>query len=354
MKVAIIGAGLAGLACAHELERFGIRPVVYERNAFIGEQHPHISAILEITHRPIKDCIEYFNRLGINVKPYTTVNTIVHNGPSKTTVLHSDFGYMFKRDKGHDDLKNQIYSLLDKTEVKFNAFGDYESLINKFDYIVIANGTTDYTRELGVWKGWVNTYVKGAIVLGSFDPNTLIVWINKDYCKNGYAYLTPFNDKRASLAVVVTDVSEQEIESYWELFLYTENIKYTITQEFTLNHRAGHVYPHRVGNIYFAGNSGGVIDPFLGFGQFGAITTGVMAARSIAAGYDYENLIKEVVGKNIQLHEFRKGFDRLNNTGCDILMSTLGLPGLRHLLYNSRINVIKYGSAIVKLLPKKE
>jgi flavin-dependent dehydrogenase len=219
---------------------------------------------------------------------------------------------------------------------------------------VISNGTTDYTRELGVWKGWVNTYVKGAIVLGSFDPNTLIVWINKDYCKTGYAYLTPFNDKRASLALVVTDVNEQEVASYWELFLYTENLKYTITQEFTLNHRSGYVYPHRVGNIYFAGNSGGSIDPFLGFGQYSSITMGVMAARSIVLGEDYDQLIKDVTYKNLQLHEFRKGFDRMSNIGYDILMSSVGLPILKQLIYNTPINVIKYGSALIKLLPKKK
>ncbi|HBV95865.1 MAG TPA: hypothetical protein DEF36_02280 [Desulfotomaculum sp.] len=29
-RVAIIGAGAAGLSCAHELERLGCQPVIYE------------------------------------------------------------------------------------------------------------------------------------------------------------------------------------------------------------------------------------------------------------------------------------------------------------------------------------
>jgi len=36
MRVAIIGAGLAGLSCAHELERYGVSPVIFEKNSYIG------------------------------------------------------------------------------------------------------------------------------------------------------------------------------------------------------------------------------------------------------------------------------------------------------------------------------
>jgi len=47
--------------------------------------------------------------------------------------------------------------------------------------------------------------------IGDFDPNNLIMWINKDYCKNGYAYLSPFNSKKASVILVVTDVNEKKL-----------------------------------------------------------------------------------------------------------------------------------------------
>ena len=32
IKVAVIGAGIAGLSCAIELERHGITPVIFEKN----------------------------------------------------------------------------------------------------------------------------------------------------------------------------------------------------------------------------------------------------------------------------------------------------------------------------------
>lgn len=355
MEVAIIGAGLAGLACAHELESSGIRPVIYERNGFIGEQHTHVAAILEIIHRPIKDCINFYKeKLDLDIKPLNTVNTIVHYSPNKMTTIKGDFGYFFVRDKSKEDLKNQLFSQLHNTEVRFNEIGDYEKLSKAYDYVVIANGTPNYTRELGCWKEWLNTYVRGGLIEGDFDLNTLIVWINKDYCKNGYAYLCPLSRKRAAMALVVTEISEHEVDLFWEKFLYTENIKYTILEEFKLNHNSGHVYPHKIGNIYFAGNAGGVIDPFLGFGQMSALITGVAAARSIATGKDYEKLIATVVKNNIRMHEFRKMFDMANNNFYDLLFSSISVPGLKHLIYHTGFNVVKYGSMVMKLVPKKE
>jgi digeranylgeranylglycerophospholipid reductase len=355
LKVAIIGAGVAGLSCAHELERFGLSPVIYERNSFIGETHPHVSAILEIIHRPIKDSVQYFKKeLNLDIKPLNTVNSIVHHSPKKVREIRGNFGYFFNRSREPHDIKKQLYSQLKKTQIMFNEYGDYQKLMQKYDKVVIANGTTNFTQELGCWTEWVNTYLRGAIVLGDFDPNTLLVWIDKSYCKSGYAYLTPFDRNRASMALIVTDVGEREIDNYWELFLDSENIKYTIVEEYKLNHKSGYVYPHQSGSIYLAGDSAGVIEPFLGFGQMSSIISGVMAARSIVDGKDYEKLIKPLARNNLRFHEFRKGFDLLGNNGYDILMSVMGWPGVKHVLYYSPFNAVKYGSYLMRLVPKNK
>ncbi|TCO74959.1 NAD(P)/FAD-dependent oxidoreductase [Marinisporobacter balticus] len=352
MKVAIIGAGLSGLSCAHELEMNGINPTIYEKNDYIGEAHPHVGGDLRIVHRPIKDSITYYKKLGIELKPLNKVNRIVHYSPNKRTVINGDLGYFLKRGKEQDSCKNQIYAQLKKSKILFNQLADYENLSKKYDYVVIANGNSNFTEELGCWQQWVTTHVRGAIVLGDFDPNALIVWINKDYCKNGYVYLTPFNNKRASLISITTDVNEKQIDWFWEAFLYTENIKYTIIEEFKLQHKTGYVYPHKTENIYFVGNAAGSIDPFLGFGVMNSITTGIMAARSILYGKDYEKLIKDRVVANMHMHAFRKAYNRMSNKDYDLLITAIGLPGIKQLFYDTGLNVVEHGGGILGMMNK--
>lgn len=353
MRVAIIGGGLAGLSCAHEFEALGITPEVFERNGFIGDQINHIGVLLEVHQRPIKNAVEYIHKnFGIKIRPVNTINNLTHFSPNKTTVLKGNFGHFTKRGSEKDAIYLQIASQLKNTKINLNTFGDYDILSKEYDYVVIANGMSNFTKELGCWNNWISTYVKGAVVLGNFDPNTILMWINKEYCKNGYAYLTPFNNKKASLVLVVTDVDHNEIDHYWDLFKSYENINYTVVEEFKLLHNTGFVYPLNVGNIYFAGNAGGSIDPFLGFGQLNSITMGVMAARSIVKGYNYEKLVKNVLLSNKNLYLLRKQFNGLNNNLYDLIISSIGLPGLKHVIYNTKFNVIKNGSALIKLVEK--
>ncbi|MCG8402728.1 MAG: hypothetical protein MJA84_14235 [Firmicutes bacterium] len=188
------------------------------------------------------------------------------------------------------------------------------------------------------------------MLLGEFDPNAVVMWINKDYCKNGYAYMTSYNSKKASLSLVTTDVDEKEIDHYWESFLDTENITCKIIEEFKLEHRAGYVYPLKIENILFAGNAAGGVDPFLGFGHFNAITMGVSAARTIARGKDYEKQVDSIIKRNTQMLKLRKMFERLDNKGYDNLVGFLPLPGVKQILYHSNINISKYGAFISKFV----
>lgn len=350
MKVAIIGAGIAGLSCAHELERYGISPVIYEKNGFIGEEYPHVGTTLEVVNRPIKDALQYFkNTFGIEIRPLNNVNSIIHHAPDKTTVIRGNLGYFIERSKDPMDIKVQIHSQLRKTRVNLNHVADYSTLAKKYDYVVIANGNNIFAKELGCWQEWVHTYVKGAVVLGDFDPTSITVWVNKAYCKNGYAYLTPYNNKKASLILVVTEVDEFEIEEFWKAFIYYENLRYDTIETFKLNHISGLAYPHQVEGILLAGNAGGAIDPFLGFGIISSVTSGVMAARSIATGKSYEKLLTNMTKINLHLYEFRKAFNSANRDGLNKIMTFIGMPGIRQLIYKTPINIIKAGGTLLRL-----
>ncbi|MHB1392157.1 MAG: NAD(P)-binding protein [Clostridia bacterium] len=355
MKVAIIGAGLSGLCCAHELERLGIRPVIFEKNSYIGEQINHVAAVLDISHRPIPDIIKSIKKdFHLDIQPLTTINTLEHIAPKKRTTIRGFYGYFFKYSKEADSLKRQIYDKLKSTKTYLSEAGDYEILSKEFDYVVVANGNTSFAEELGIWQSWQKTYVRGAVILGDFDPNRLVMWVNKDYCKNGYAYLTPFDKERAALILITTDVNEKELDRYWELFLYGENIKNPIVEEFTLEHKSGFAYPHELGNLIFVGNAGGGIEPFLGFGFLNAATMGVAAARTIALGWNFEKQIKNIMQRNDEFRRFRMMFNTMTNNQYDMLIASLGLPGLKQLLYSTNINLSKYGAMASKLMLKRE
>ncbi len=355
MKVAIIGAGLAGLCCAHELERLGLKPVIFEQNSFIGERINHVAAVLDISHRPIPDIINYMKKeFHINIQPLSTINTLEHIAPNKTTTINGFYGYFFKYSKEADSVKCQIYDKLKHTKTYLSVVGDYETLSKEFDYVVVANGNASYTKELGLWQSWLKTYVRGAVILGDFDPNRLIMWVNKDYCKNGYTYMTPFGKDRAVVILVTTDVNEKEIDNYWELFLQGENINYPIVEEFKMQHESGFAYPFVLGNLIFIGNAGGGVEPFLGFGLLNASTMGVSAARTIALGWSFEKQIKNIMQRNDEFRRFRKMYNTMTNNQYDMLVASLGLPGIKQLLYSTNINLSKYGAIASKLLLKRE
>lgn len=355
MKIAIIGAGITGLACAHELELYGLKPVIYEDLNFIGDREPHVTAIISVADRPIKeDLLDYFrNTCHLDITALNPVKKLTHHSPNKTTVIRGkNFGYFLLRGKDENALKGQIYSQLSKTKVILSKKPDYKALSKKYDFVVVANGLPDITKECGCWRELISGWIKGAVVEGSFDQNELIMWINRKYCKNGYAYLCPYDNKRASLSVFVPYVDEKELEYYWEQFLSIEKLQYSIIEEFSVEHFSGYVSPHKLGNIYFAGTAGGGVSPFLGFGQVNGISMGVFAAQSIVEGLDYEKLIKDILEKEDAFYELRKSFDKLTNNDYDSLVKSIGFLGIKQLTYHTNFNMVKFLGHALKIKSK--
>jgi digeranylgeranylglycerophospholipid reductase len=354
LRVAIIGAGIAGLSCAHELERYGISPAIYEDLDFIGDREPHITVILEVTDRPVTDIVKYFSEeFDINLEKLNVIKKLTHYTPNKKVIVKKKYlGYFFKRGKDEDSVKRQLHSQLKNTEIIFSSKPDCKVLSKEYDYVVVATGRPEIPIEFGIWTSLIDGWIKGAIVEGEFDPNELIMWLNRKYCKNGYAYLAPCNEQKAALLLFVPFTTPEQIDYYWRRFLETEKIKFPIIEEFKIQHFCGSINPHKVNNIYFAGASAGGLDPFLGFGQLSCFSMGVFAARSIVEGLDYEVLIKDIVKKEKNLLEIRKSFDKLTNKGYDKLFGIIDNPIIKFLAYKTKINIVKLAGNTFKILNK--
>ncbi|OAT81276.1 NAD(P)/FAD-dependent oxidoreductase [Desulfotomaculum copahuensis] len=340
MKVAIIGAGPAGLACALTLERHGIAPAVFEARTKSGELFPHVAGFLQLMSRPLPDQVLHLRRqFHLPVVPLNTIKRIDMHTPNVSRSITGRLGYFFQRGQDENAVES-VFSAHLRTPVFYNRHADWRALARHYDYVVVADGQPATARTLGCWQNLLQTWVRGAIVLGNFDPHTLIMWLNTKYARHTYAYLTPASNRRASLVLILNDATRDEIEHRWQLFWEIEKFSYHMVQHFSLEHNSGFVYPHQVGNVLLAGNAGGFIEPFLGFGMLAALRSGVYAGRAIAEGRSYEELVHDLHQEIIEALAIRQTMNAFTNEDYDRLVAALTLPGIKQLIYNTNLDLL--------------
>lgn len=349
MEVAIIGAGLSGLSCAIELERHGIKPVILEKRAHIGEALDYTVIWPRVMSRPIMDPLKYLNKeYSLELTPLNHVKKMVMFSPDHKAVERGSLGYIFKRGYHNYATEKQLLNYI-KSPITFNRYVEIEDIKDEFDYVVVADANSITPKKLGVWTETFNAQVRIATVLGNFKATEISMWMNTRYAKNVFCYLVPSSDKEAHLVQIVNGITSYELDHYWKEFLLNENIHYYISSTTDTEHDCGFVEPRQVGNVLFTGNAAGLTDSLLGCGGLNAIESGMLAARAMVYGKDYTALTEPIFQDILKLHEFRKAMNTFGNDRINRLVKMLGLPLLKKGIYNNPFFKVSHTSHIIKL-----
>lgn len=355
MKVAIIGGGICGLACALELERNGIVPVIFERDATTGWMWPSVTFWPYIFYNVYGDPRKYLlEQYKIDFYPIGKVNSVTMKSANNKAKIEGDLGYAIARGSGDRSLENQLHRQLSQTAIHFNSKEDYKSLSKKYDYVVVATGKDSEARELGVWEDEGIIYIIGANIVGSFNPESSEIFFNTDYAGTGYGRVTPFNSSSAVVGLYIIGKKETDALQYFRDFIRRENLD---NNEYVLRFlpppfTSGKVSKFRVGNVLLAGQAAGLTERVLGCGAFEALATGTLAARAIANGDDYDKLVKPFKDHVENISSFRKIIDKFSNDDFDKLISSLVLPGVKQAIYNTGIGFTDMIGKALKIMEK--
>jgi digeranylgeranylglycerophospholipid reductase len=355
VKVAIIGAGVTGLACAIECERLGVYADLYERDHTIGWIWPSVSYWPSMFFRDTGDIIDYLKReYKIDLTPTSECKNIVLKSPNQRASINGKLGYFIVRGKGEESLESQLRRFLRKTVVHFNRNVDYKELSKNYDWVVVATGNNAVARDLGLWQDEGLVSIMGGVALGNFNHESASLYLDTSYAGTGYARLTPFSSTQAIVGLYAIDCEKLDTERLFSVFLQKEGLT---NLEFLLKllpppFSTGKVRKFQVRNILLAGRSAGLTEKLLGVGAPEGIISGILAARSIINNENYTEQVEKIRNHVDNISSFRKIIEKFDNDDYDKLISAIDTPGIKQIVYNTNIDLADMAGRIIKHMTK--
>ncbi|HWI52479.1 MAG TPA: NAD(P)-binding protein [Symbiobacteriaceae bacterium] len=285
MRIAIVGAGLAGLACAHELERLGFAPELFEKRPSVGDrmQTPETMAQF-LHHNPGQDLFRYIrDELMLPLHPAHAMIRMVIHSPNHEGEISGRLGYVTIRGRDERSMEYQLLRHI-STPIHYNTSPDVNDLRREYDHVVVATGNQSWTRQLTRWEDDLGWWARGALVKGDFTPGELHFFFNTRYAKTGYCLLSALDERTATAGVAIPEASAEELEAHWQVFRLEQGHWWqSEVEQFQFEqYECGRCGSVAVGNVLLVGAAAGFVESLGMNGVCASLTSGVMAARQIA------------------------------------------------------------------------
>ncbi|MGI6113541.1 MAG: NAD(P)/FAD-dependent oxidoreductase, partial [Mahellales bacterium] len=305
-------------------------------------------AIMQILHRPIKDAFEYLaEKYSLYLQPLNPIKRIVFISEERRTEIEGPLGFITVRGRHPQSLEKQLAQNI-KSKIIFKSKKSYQDLIREFDIVVVANGDTTYSQLLTNFTTDVSVNLEGVLVKGKFDPYTVTMWLDNRYSPSGYCYMLPFDEENANISLA-TPINNAPIDHLWEKFIYSMGMNIKIIDKFKVeNYVIGRPDNQRIGNTFLIGNAGGNIMPFLGFGQFGAMLSGIYCGQAISHNMDYNHLTRNLRRSYKNSLTLRAVMEKMDNNHFNALVNILSIPMVKKMMANTRFPVLSPISRMLK------
>lgn len=345
VKIAIIGAGLAGLSCAYRLEQQDFQGTIdiFEKKPEVGGSNIFLEFVSELFHRPIEDFFSHIAKeYNLYLVPQHTIYRTQTIGPRTSSCYQGFMGHVVVRGKLENSLEKQLARQL-QTPITCGYAADPGHMKSDYDVVVIATGRLqDVPSEIGVR---IDRYVHfyHGLLKGSFDVKLSKLWLNDTYALKGNAFQLTL-DEQTSMIALATPIREFELAKAWDLFIKNEFGKEVeLTQlheikDFAIGQPKKHIFKNQI----LVGNVAGGVQPALGFGLHTAILSGIYAADSILCKANYEHLMGKHSKEFMWSLALRNALEQLGNHEYDLLVQGLHTAFGRAVLRKGGFNFNRY------------
>ncbi|WML23868.1 NAD(P)/FAD-dependent oxidoreductase [Neobacillus sp. OS1-33] len=356
MDVAIMGAGLSGLACAITLEKNGITPTIYEKRSRVGDRFVNGEVLLSIFSRPVHDCIASLSEeFGIYLKTTSNIQRMELFSKNEKAVIEGHLGFTNVRGREQDSFESQLEKQI-KAAIHFNSEKTYEQLLSSYSHVILATGDGEYSKRTRNYREDLTVSIKGATVEGVFNRYSVTAWLDYDLAPFGYCFLIPYSEKEANISLAIPDLPQNKdlnINNLWDKFYDMVrsqlNQELPITDQFQITkYPMGICQSARIGNTFYVGNCFGTMMPFMGFGQYASIISGVYAAYDLCGLGNYEELMKPHRQNYANSLVLRRAMEQLSNEGLNRIIHALQGDMGEKLFQTKWINPLRVASYLLR------